>query len=50
MVAVQLILKFQKEAKMRHLVEFKLASNSKLKKNLENQVEVYKKLTGQSVQ
>lgn len=25
------------------LVEFKLASNSKLKKNLENQVEIYKK-------
>lgn len=35
--------KVSKGAKDTTLVEFKLASNSKLKKNLENQVEIYKK-------
>ena len=35
--------KVSKGAEDSTLVEFKLASNSKLKKNLENQVEIYKK-------
>lgn len=35
--------KISRGAKDSTLVEFKLASNSKLKKNLENQVEIYKK-------
>lgn len=35
--------KISKGSKNSTLVEFKLASNSKLKKNLENQVEIYKK-------
>ncbi len=35
--------KISKGSKDSTLVEFKLASNSKLKKNLENQVEIYKK-------
>lgn len=35
--------KVSKGAKDSTLVEFKLASNSKLKKNLQNQVEIYKK-------
>lgn len=38
--------KISKGSKDATLVEFKLASNSKLKKNLENQVEVYKKANG----
>ena len=35
--------KVSKGSKDTTLVEFKLASNTKLKKNLENQVEIYKK-------
>ena len=35
--------KISRGSKDKTLVEFKLASNSKLKQNLENQVEVYKK-------
>ena len=38
--------KISKGSKDTTLVEFKLASNSKLKKNLENQVEIYKKANG----
>lgn len=38
--------KISKGAEDSTLVEFKLASNSKLKKNLENQVEIYKKANG----
>ncbi len=38
--------KISKGAKDASLVEFKLASNGKLKKNLANQVEIYKKASG----
>lgn len=38
--------KISKGSKDSTLVEFKLASNSKLKRNLENQVEIYKKANG----
>lgn len=38
--------KISKGSKNSTLVEFKLASNTKLKRNLQNQVEIYKKANG----